>query len=572
MGALMQIVDESVAVFDDAFVAVLVRTLLATMVLCTAAHAQAPTVGPVDTRNFPAVLNQYLPSATVTATGGNTARTSADRAADVLFVKDFGAKCDGSTDDTSAIQATLTYSYNNPGSDFWGNTYAAVAFPNGVCFTETLTVQPRQTLVGKGSNSTILALKAGTNGDLLTSPALASSYNSGTAAYTWITVQGMTLDGNKSNETGTSYGVDLQDDANSFYSAGAILQDVRIINFLTDGIYAGTNRNNGYIQNSQILYSTGNGITNKSYDWFATNSSFGSNSGIGWEQVTHGCVSAVNTSFFSNGLHGIKMDSGAGCYFNVNSGSIDDNQRNGIDNESPAQISILGTRIGDNSQATTNTYANILLNNAGVFTAAAAIWQQGLTNTPNYLIQQTGTIGTVNFDPSNVVAGTPWATAQFSNSSSSGTKYAVGSNILSTTTQNSGWALTNGSHSSVLIQCTLSGCDGGKIQLLNGGSALVSLGADGSNDTINAGAHNITMTGAALMWNGPITLGSSTGATVSNGELAGTKISASGTAPGAGYAKMEWVAGTNAGTCKLIAYAGTSTTPTTIIDNVGGGC
>ncbi|RAK51595.1 hypothetical protein [Phenylobacterium soli] len=44
-----------------------------------------------------------------------------------------------------------------------------------------------------------------------------------------------------------------------------------------------------------------------------------------------------------------------------------------------------------------------------------------------------------------------------------------------------------------------------------------------------------------------------------------------GTAPGAGFARIQWVAGTTAGTAKLVAYAGTSTTPTTIIDNVGGG-
>lgn len=49
------------------------------------------------------------------------------------------------------------------------------------------------------------------------------------------------------------------------------------------------------------------------------------------------------------------------------------------------------------------------------------------------------------------------------------------------------------------------------------------------------------------------------------------KITASGTAPGAAGAKIEWVCGTNAGTTKLIGYAGTSATPTTIIDNVGSG-
>jgi hypothetical protein len=56
------------------------------------ALAQSPSVGPVDTRN--------LGNATITATGGSTARTLADRAADLVNVKDGygghpGAKGDG---------------------------------------------------------------------------------------------------------------------------------------------------------------------------------------------------------------------------------------------------------------------------------------------------------------------------------------------------------------------------------------------------------------------------------------------------------------------------------------------
>lgn len=47
---------------------------------------------------------------------------------------------------------------------------------------------------------------------------------------------------------------------------------------------------------------------------------------------------------------------------------------------------------------------------------------------------------------------------------------------------------------------------------------------------------------------------------------------ASFSAPGAGLGELMWVAGTNAGTCKLVGLAGTSATPTTIVDNVGAGC
>jgi hypothetical protein len=50
------------------------------------------------------------------------------------------------------------------------------------------------------------------------------------------------------------------------------------------------------------------------------------------------------------------------------------------------------------------------------------------------------------------------------------------------------------------------------------------------------------------------------------------KVTASGTAPGAGLVKIEVVAGINAGSCKLQAYAGTSATPVTILDNIGSGC
>lgn len=43
------------------------------------------------------------------------------------------------------------------------------------------------------------------------------------------------------------------------------------------------------------------------------------------------------------------------------------------------------------------------------------------------------------------------------------------------------------------------------------------------------------------------------------------------TAPGAGVGLLRWETGTNAGTLKLVAYSGTSTTGVTIVDNVGAG-
>lgn len=97
----------------------------------------------------------------------------------------------------------------------------------------------------------------------------------------------------------------------------------------------------------------------------------------------------------------------------------------------------------------------------------------------------------------------------------------------------------------------------GTIALLNGGSAQNFSGVN-------------TYTGTNS-YNSLLTVGSTTPATGASGEIAYLKITATGTAPGANYCKEEWVCGTNAGSAKKIAYCGTSTTPVTVIDNVGSG-
>ena len=59
--------------------------------------------------------------------------------------------------------------------------------------------------------------------------------------------------------------------------------------------------------------------------------------------------------------------------------------------------------------------------------------------------------------------------------------------------------------------------------------------------------------------------------TLTNGAWGVPRITASASAPGADGAKFEVVCGTNAGTAKLVMYAGTSATSVTVVDNVGSG-
>lgn len=81
--------------------------------------------GVVTANSFVGAISGNASSATALATGSTTARTLANRFADVVNVKDFGAVGNGVANDTAAIQAAFTYaSANNKAIvDYTGNTY-----------------------------------------------------------------------------------------------------------------------------------------------------------------------------------------------------------------------------------------------------------------------------------------------------------------------------------------------------------------------------------------------------------------------------------------------------------------
>lgn len=129
------------------------------------------------------------------------------------------------------------------------------------------------------------------------------------------------------------------------------------------------------------------------------------------------------------------------------------------------------------------------------------------------------------------------------------------------------------------------------LSLLHGGPPLDStvgciICGDGGAQTILNGIDlsTVTVTGSIIKGNGSFISGTGSGGfqtvqigsgptyVLAVGDLGMEKISASLVAPGAGALKLEVVAGTNSGSCKIIALAGTSATPVTVIDNVGSGC
>jgi Pectate lyase superfamily protein len=141
-------------------------------------------------------------------------------------VKDYGATGNGTTDDTTAI-ANAIIAANNAG----GGT---VFFPGGTYLSGAQTLQSKVHLRGAGIEASIIKLKNSANVDLFS--ASTGSINLGAAEatsssggiYNW-SMQDMTLDGNKANQSSTSYPL-------RFYGYGYILQNIRVRSGKSGGI------------------------------------------------------------------------------------------------------------------------------------------------------------------------------------------------------------------------------------------------------------------------------------------------------------------------------------------------
>lgn len=123
---------------------------------------------------------------------------------------------------------------------------------------------------------------------------------------------------------------------------------------------------------------------------------------------------------------------------------------------------------------------------------------------------------------------------------------------------------------------TLSGYMGGASSIFGGGlTGAADIGLRSATGGVGLAANSTTpqfiiaSTGHATLSTDLVIGGSSL--TVTTGALGLSKMTASASAPGAGGFKFEGVCGTNAGTGKIIVYAGTSTTASTVLDNIGAG-
>ena len=106
--------------------------------------------------------NKIATEDAVIATGSTEARTLPDRFADVVNVKDFGAKGDGVTDDTTSIQAAIDFTSSRGGD--------IVYFPAGTYIqNDSLVIRNGVRLVGAGDWITTIKKADGMNKDAIIS-------------------------------------------------------------------------------------------------------------------------------------------------------------------------------------------------------------------------------------------------------------------------------------------------------------------------------------------------------------------------------------------------------------------
>lgn len=181
-----------------------------------------------------------------------------DKGGQVYDVKAYGAKGDGSTDDTAAVAAAISAAA----------TGGKVYFPAGTYVTSTITLPSGVWLVGAGYEATVVQLKAGTNGHLVVTTNFASLTGTDTPSAGVpfeFGVMNLTLDGNQAGNPSGGHGL-------AIYGYGYLLQDLIIRNangwglwteWATTGSSPGNDSMESFIVNFKIHDCSSGGISHQ---------------------------------------------------------------------------------------------------------------------------------------------------------------------------------------------------------------------------------------------------------------------------------------------------------------------
>lgn len=221
-----------------------------------------------------------------------------------LDVRDFGAKIDGATEDTVAIQNAINTAYTRGGG--------IVFLPQGTALVSTIDVLRHVTIVGTGKRSSVLKLKDGVNAPVVT---MHQSEDGIEPNAQFCMLADFGIDGNKANNTSTdAHGIEAV--ANPLYSKATedewfdphnYFRNLMIINCGGKGVYS-NGRSEMRLDNVFVEKCNAGGI-DTAFDTFLVNCSVSNNDGFGF-RFNNGNIMASNCKAFLTGRIGGTDDPG----------------------------------------------------------------------------------------------------------------------------------------------------------------------------------------------------------------------------------------------------------------------
>lgn len=258
---------------------------------------------------------------------GLRAQQPMQNASSVFNVKDFGAKGDGKTSDTAAIQAAL---------DAAGKVEGAVFFPGGKYLCADLKVSPYTTLFGypqwifKGEERGAVLKLESEKADCLLNI---------TGAF-GVRICGLTLDSIRTAKK-EIHGIYLNNEKKySKIEDTAVIDDTKVQHFSGHGIYL--KRIWLFIvRHSQCFHNMGCGMAITGWDGFVTDNQFSGNGSHGF-----GCIGNGSTVMFT--ANRVEWNRGYGLYlpngdtWNVTGNSFDRNWGAGLKTERVNAVTVTG--------------------------------------------------------------------------------------------------------------------------------------------------------------------------------------------------------------------------------------